>query len=384
MRALALALACACVLLGRASAQGDAVDFGDAMRGLSAVAACDGGPVDARFDAAAVRAHCAGLDALLVNYERRWAKPARPFFEALVPADTPTTVVYPFGGADLLTALAVFPRLEALTSISLEAGGDPRSFSRTPPGELLRHLALHRKFLSRLVRFNHSRTLDLLLLKGTPLPSQLIFALIGLKAHGYEPVGLHAVRLGAGGQVERYTAEDVAAADDAARGLKGSARNRKLNDAFAGYELTFSKRGDAGAPLKTYRHFQANLADDALAKDGRVLAYLRAQGRFAVLTKAASYLLWWSNFETIRGLLLERGAWMVSDSTGVSAVHLDPAVWTQDVYGRFAGTFLKSSAEGQRALLGLYATQPKRPLPFDFFGYPDVKVQGHLVVTRRK
>lgn len=364
-------------------ARAQPVEFDEALKVLSSVAACDGTPAPARFDAKAVADHCKALDAIFADYERRWATPARPFFRELVPKDAPKKVIYPFGGADLLTALVVYPELEEITSVSLEAGGDPRSILRTDAPDLMKHLGLHRRFMAQLVKFNHSRTLDLALLKGTPLPSQLIFALVGLRVHGYEPVGLRAIRLEQDGAVHYFTAADVAAADKLAEGLRGSVRNRRLNDLFAGYELRFKKRGVASAPVQVYRHFQANLANDELAKDGRILKHLAAKGRVAAITKAASYLLWWGNFKTIRDFLMEHVAWMVSDSTGLNPMHLGQD-WEQTVYGRFNGTFLKSSVEGITALEALYAAQPKRPLPFDYFGYPDRHKHGHLIVTRRK
>ncbi len=381
LRALVSVLLLSAALPARAEAP---VEFTEALRGLSAVAACDGTTPDPRFDAKAVADHCRQLDAIFDDYEKRWATPARPFFASIVPVDIPKTVVYPFGGADLLTALAVFPKLEEITSISLEAGGDPRSFLRTEPKELVKHLGLHRKFMAQLVKYNHSRTLDLGLLKGTPLPSQMIFALVGLKVHGYEPVGLRAIRLEPDGAVHYFTESDLVAADKAAEGLKGSVRNRKLNDLFAGYELRFKKKGVQNAPVQTYRHFQANLANDELAKDSRILKHLGQKGRLTAITKAASYLLWWGNFKTIRDFLIANVVWMISDSTGLNAVHLDPNQWEQTVYGRFVGSFLKSSTEGQKALFALYDAQPDRPLPFDYFGYPDRRKGGHLIVTRRK
>ncbi len=299
-----------------APARAEPVEFTAELRALSAVAACDGTAIPEGFDAKAVAKHCADLDAIMQGYVEKWAKPARGFFDALVPKDIPRTVVYPFGGADLLTALAVYPNLTELTSISLEAGGDPRSILRVEPKTFAEHLGLHRKFLGKLVHWNHSRTLDLALLKGTPFPSQMIFALIGLRTHGYEAVRLRAVRLEADGKVHYFTRADLAAADAKAEGLKGSARNRKLNDLFAGYELEFKKAGVASAPVQVYRHFQANLDNDHLAEDPRILKHLEAKGNVAAITKAASYLLWWGNFKTIRELLMEKVVWMIPMALG--------------------------------------------------------------------
>jgi len=380
-----LALPAVSLLLALGSARAQPVEFTTELRALSAVGACDGTPIPDGFDPKAVAAHCKDLDKIMAGYVEKWAKPARAFFDALVPDDAPKTVLYPFGGADLLTALAVFPDLQEITSVSLEAGGDPRSILRVDPKTFDQHLGLHRKFLGKLVHWNHSRTLDLALLKGTPFPSQMIFALVGLRTHGYEPVGLRAVRLEADGQIHYYTAADVAAADAQAKDLKGSAKNRRLNDLFAGYELRFRKQGQAGAPEQVYRHFQANLDNDHLAEDPRILKHLAAKGRVTTITKAASYLLWWGNFKTFREQLKQQTVWMVSDSTGMLPRDLDATVWEQTTYGVFDGSALDTAnREGVAALMALWKAQPKRPLPFKFFGYPSRGQKGHLLVTRKR
>ncbi|MCC6619912.1 MAG: hypothetical protein IT385_01575 [Deltaproteobacteria bacterium] len=372
-------------VLGLASARAEPVEFTAELRALSAVAACDGTPIPEGFDPKAVQAHCKDLDKIMSGYVSAWAVPARAFFDGLVPKDIPKTVVYPFGGADLLTALAVYPDLAEITSISLEAGGDPRSILRVDPKTFETHLSLHRKFLGKLVHWNHSRTLDLGLLKGTPFPSQMIFALVGLHAHGYEPVGLRAVRLEPDGQIHYFTAADLAAADAQAKDLKGSTKNRKLNDLVAGYELRFKKKGSASAPVQTYRHFQANLDNEHLEADPRILKHLEAKGKVSAITKAASYLLWWGNFKTFREQLKKQVVWMVSDSTGMLPRDLDPAVWEQTTYGVFDGSALDTAnKEGVVALMAMWKAQPKRPLPFKFFGYPSRGQKGHLLVTRKK
>ena len=45
----------------------------------------------------------------------------------------PKTVVYPFGGGDLLSALVAFPDATEITTISLEQAGDPRRLRTLTP-----------------------------------------------------------------------------------------------------------------------------------------------------------------------------------------------------------------------------------------------------------
>ncbi len=350
------------------------------LAALFRVAACADGALDPRFDAKVVDDHCRALEKTLARYRKTWLTPAQPFFETLVPDDVPRTIVYPFAGGDLMTALAVFPELTEITTISLEAGGDARGIFAESSKDLARHLALHRRFLDELVTWNHNRTLDLAALKRTPLPSQLIFALVGLAVHGYEPVSLRAITLLEDGSVRALSAADFAEIDAAVAELRGTRRNVRLNDLLANYELVFRKKGDPTE--RVYRHFQANLHNDRLADDPRILRHLDQKGRVTAMTKAASHLLWHKGFSSIRDWLKANIAWMVSDSTGINPLHLEPERWEQTVYGSFDTAVFNPTAEGQVAMRALFASQPFRPLPMKLFGYPTKRVKGLLIVTR--
>ncbi|MFT7581142.1 MAG: hypothetical protein ACI9MR_002816 [Myxococcota bacterium] len=360
------------------------MQFDQQLKRLATLAAC-AGPVsglDSKKTKVA-EGHCAALQKIRETYQAQWHAIARPFFDSLVPADVPKTVVYPFGGADLLTVLAVFPDVTDLTSLSLEAGGDPRHVGEQSPKALKKSLKLHRQFIDKLVTVNHSRTLDLARLKGDPLPSQVIFALVGLDAHGFEAVSLRYFVLTPAGVVDYLDASEIAAADAELATLKGSRLNRKRAELFGNYELMFRSKGDARAPLRTYRHLSANLDNAHLAADDRVLKHLLAKGKITAITKAASYLLWWGNFATIRSYLMENMVWMVSDSTGIPPNLLDPSAFEQVTYGKFRATAITGSKEGTASFKALWKDSEQRPLPF-MFGYPSKGQHAHLVVTRRK
>jgi hypothetical protein len=353
-------------------------DYAAEVRFLARAVACDAGinsPEGAAFaNSIAGKSHCDGLARTVATYRRDWLAGAAPFFRGIVPSTLPKTVVYPFGGGDLLTALVIFPEMEELTSVSLEAGGDPRGVQTLETTTLTRALSYHREFIAELVRWNHNRTLDLAALKSFPVPPQLSFALVGLAVHGYEPVGLRIIELTPEGTV---VDRDLAAAT--AKLGKGRIGNRRRNDLAASYELTYRRKGEA--KLRVYRHFQANLANGELAGDDRVLKHLRAKGRVAAMTKAASHLLWHNNFSTMREYLKGHIVWMVSDSTGISPQHLEAGAWKQSVWGGFDTAVFNPTSSGQVAMRALFASQPKRPLPFKNFGYPTRGLKGLVIVT---
>jgi len=365
-----------------ARASAEPVELTSELSALWRVAACEGSDLDARFDAKVVEAHCKALEKILDAYRKDWLAPARPFFAELVPASAPRTVVYPFAGGDLMTALAVFPNLSEVTTVSLESGGDARGIMRVDARQLDKALAANRRFIAELVEWNHNRTIDLGAMELSPLPSQLIFALVGLHVHGYEPVGLRAIALEPDGSVRAFTQADLDAIDKEVAKKTGAMKNKALNERFSHYELTFRKKGET--ELRTYRHFMVNLSDKELAADPRLIKHLEKKGRVSAMTKAASHLLWHGGFSTIREYLKAHLVWMVSDSTGINPLHLEPDKWVQTTYGTFDTAVFNPTPAGQVAMRALFAAQPKRALPMKFFGYPMKSVKGFLMVTTPK
>ena len=75
-------------------------------------------------------------------------------------------------------------------------------------------------------------------------------------------------------------------------------------------ELKFRKPGRTHE--QTYRHIMANLDDAHLKADPRALKHLEKKGNVAAMTKAASYLLSFGEFSTMRKYVIDHVDWMVS------------------------------------------------------------------------
>ena len=69
--------------------------------------ACGGSAtLPAEVDKATVDKHCDVMTKRYAEFQKTYAVPAEAFFAPLRPADLPTTIVYPFGGGDLASALS--------------------------------------------------------------------------------------------------------------------------------------------------------------------------------------------------------------------------------------------------------------------------------------
>ena len=368
-------------------------DFGPQVRVMFRVAACGGDDaIPERFSARSITSHCKEMAQIYASYKKAWVDEAQAFIARLRPADLPRVAVYPFGGGDLSSALAVYPDATELTTISLEAAGDVRVIDTIKSAKLDEEVDRIGNDIHRLYYAAHSTTKSLQAASHSELPGTIMFALAGLAVHGMEPVALRYFDIEPDGSLSYLSNAqlDERAAEFAARKL-GTAPPKKIThywyeqvSAFANVEIQFRPRSDPRAALRTYRHIVANLDDSHMAADDRVLRHLRAKGRVAVMTKAASFLLWYDDFSRIRDYLLRNAAWMISDASGIPPSHAEPAGFEEITYGEFTGPYFIIDDKNTRAeFVKLWKSQPHRDLPFRF-GYPDADKHNHLMVMRRK
>jgi hypothetical protein len=351
-------------------------DFIEQAKVLFRVGACGGaGEIPARFDAAVVAKYCEQLGRASSEYKKSWVDVAEPFIAALRPKDLPKVVVYPFGGGDLLSALATFPDAVEITTISLEPSGDIRPIDKLAPDRLAHELSVHRSHLERLFEKAHSRTDNLDKESKTEMPGEILFALVALAVHGDEPVSLRYFRLRPDGSLAYVTRGDIEAA---------AHKPKTLHDLFENVELRFRRAGGPDDDVRVARHIAYNLDDYHLKADPSLIAYLDGRPKVAAMVKAATHLLWNEHFKTIRGWLVDHSDWIISDSTGLPPRIASPAGYVQDTYGIFEGPSQFGDPDKRDAedLRRLFTAEPSRPLAFRY-GYPDKAGHAHMVVTHR-
>ena len=359
-------------------------DFATQADKFFRLAAC-GGPVTEP-----VSKHCQEMREHYARYRRRWAERASRFIAAERPADVPSTVVYPFGGGDLVSALVAFPDARYITTISLEAAGDPRTIDTLSERALKRELRIVGHKYRRLLRSAHSTTKSLQIASHGKLAGTLMYAFGALAIHDMEPVSLRYFDIEADGSIHYLDDTDL----DARQATPSSSSDKKYKtrqywreqvSAFANVELTFRPRTGTDQPgaVRVYRHILANLDDPHLQDDSRVLVHLRSLGQVSVMTKAASYLLWLDEFSLIRQYILDHAAWMISDSSGVPPSYAGAAGFEQIPYGEFTAPFFRRDPNKiSKQMIALWRDAPRRRLPFRF-GYPDGHGKNHLMLMRK-
>ena len=360
-------------------------DFTSDAKLFYRVVACGGqDALPAGVDQALVDRHCAVMAKRYEEFQKTFAQPAAAFFQPLRPANLPTTVVYPFGGGDLESALVTYPDARDITTISLEHAGDPTRLAKMTKGQLATALSAYRDAIDGLLELHDSTSENMRKLEVGGIPGQLSFHITGMTAMGYEPVKLQFFAVNDDGTLHYYTQAEIDAfGKQVAKKIKGGWVDTDFSPAFSCMELTFKKAGDPNAPLVVHRHIAWNLGNKAFKGSG-LEKYLEGKGKIAAMTKAASYLIWNDGFSGIRDYLLGHMVWMVSDSTGIAPRASAKAGFSQKTYGTFTGAFLDEADKNvSDAMEKLWSSEPKRHLPFRY-GYPDKDKHVHLMITEPK
>ncbi len=345
-----------------------------------------------------IERHCKEMKELYGRHKKRWADPAKQFLGELRPASAPKTVIYPFGGGDLSSALVAFPDATEITTISLEAAGDARQIDTIRMGTLAGDLDQVSSFIRNLYASAYSATMNLQKAsRDNSFPGTLMMAFAGLALHDMEPVSMRYFDVLPDGSIQYLTGTELESrAAEYAATKRGKTPPKKIthywyahDSAYGNVEVQYRPRKsiddkNGKAATRVYRHIVQNLDDEHLRGDNRVLQHLKKKGKVSVMTKAASFLLWYDDFTEIRNYLLGSIAWMVSDASGIPPSYAGPAGYEQITYGEFTAPLFTIDPKNKRKeFIALWKTQPKRPLSFRF-GYPDANKRPHLMVTRPK
>ncbi len=246
MRLLAFSIVAGAVAMAAPAAADSAQDFGADARLMYRAVACGGdAALPAGLDARMIDAHCKQVTSWYARLQTTYVTPARELFATLRPAGLPATVVYPFGGGDLLSALITYPDATEITTISLEHAGDPSRILVATPRQLKTGLATYRSAVRQLLANHDSASENMQKLERGAVPGQLSFFITALAALGYEPVSLTFFTIEPDGTLHHLSAAEVAAqVGTRAKRKKRSWVDTDFSVAFTNSELSFRKAGD--------------------------------------------------------------------------------------------------------------------------------------------
>ena len=258
----------------------------------------------------------------------------------------PRTMFYLFGGPDLVSVVTLFPGADLYTLGGLEPVGQIPDLRQMSAEELAGSLDQIRFNLRSIQEkgFFETREMRADLAQGSVSGVWPILALFAVRT-GHEVLDWNRIGLDAEGAVVE---------GGATGGPSGVRLRIRTLDPPPGYPRE-----------QRVHYFSSDISDGGIRSNGRYMAYLKQQPPGGAYLKAASYLMHGSNFNQIRSFLLERPLYLLQDSSGVPARHIDPAVWEIQLYGRYAGPVETFKQHNQPLLREWFDSSAWRgPLPF--------------------
>ena len=316
----------------------------DVARVLAGIAPSPTSPLEPWTRDAAWQRHKAAFDKAWADLDARRLSKIRAWSAANLTAPQPT-LLYMFSGPDFLYANDFFPSATTYVLAGLEPPGSlPRLDAGTRP-QLPAMLGGLRASLDTVFSYSFFRTKDMQTsLQAGALNGTIPLLYVFLARAGKTILDADLVELGADGVPTR--------------------RGRTLSRGAApGVAITFQSpvgQSQVG-PKQTLYYFGYDLSD-ASFRSGGLATLMQKLGPADVFLKGASYLMHTAGFARVRQHLLDHGATIVQEDSGIPIHAFKPDAWDLRPFGRYAGPDPEFPNKHQPRLVDLH----RRASPLDF------------------
>jgi hypothetical protein len=262
----------------------------------------------------------------------------------LAPFSRGGSVLYPFGGPDLLYVNALFPAARTYALMGLEPVGNVPALETLPPSEVLAALPAFREAV---------RTQ---LVAGYYVTENMRADLAGSVLRGVTPILLGTVAL-TGGRVESVG------------GISAGGK--------PGVVLQFR---DASGIRHSAYYVAGDLSNSGFGAGYR--QWLAGLGGSITYFKAASYLMHDSRFSLARDFFLSQSRVILQDDSGIPFRHFAQG-WSLKYYGNYERPMEFFAKYQQNDLRQAYAASPKGPLAYGA-SYQFRQGQGNLLLAIKR
>lgn len=257
------------------------------------------------------------------------------------------TVVYPFGGPDLLYVMSMFPTSSRYILLGLEPAGNLPDLEHAEPGSVMGSLS------------RHAKSVETELLHGYFITKDMKTDFSNGALQGVTPILLTALGL---------MNADISSIQNT---------NAGGNPAI---EINFTLPGWG---RKSVTYVSGDLSNGGFK--GGYQSWLSSVGSGSVgYFKAASYLMQDAGFTSVRGWVLGNCRAIVQDDSGIPYAALDPQKWNVHLFGNYEAPIEFFAKYAQSDLKAAYnAGGPFTPLTFGS-GYEMKASAANLLVAVKK
>lgn len=286
------------------------------------------------------------------QYETEIAAPMQQWAEANIQQHPGGTIFYPFAGADFTTVRRLYPTASRYVLVALQPAGrvPDLTVSRSAAQGILDFFAGITNDYGRRGFFVTEEMNDQFVRGETLVVEGITPVLMAMaEREGFEVLSVEPIRVAADGS-------DVEIHDG----------NREAAGTWRSVRIQLRRRADGGAVTMDYLRF--DLSNSNVVVDTAPGTFMANMTRHPMVLKAASHLLQYAGFSTLRRMMTENAPSIIQDESG-----LDGSVllrhWDVRLYGRFRGVNTVFEQTLQQSMVEAYRNQESAgDVPFSF-GY---------------
>ncbi|MEK0421576.1 MAG: hypothetical protein EBV15_02575 [Bacteroidetes bacterium] len=303
------------------------------------------------------------MDKNRLSLMRKWAK------EELHPkVDENLNTFYPFSGPDFLHVVQFYPNSKKYLFLANEMVGNVPEFEKMTRPQVLNYLNSIEKALGDIFRRSYFITSYM----GSQIPAVkgvIPIFMVFFARTGHEIMNVELISI------------------DAAGNTVPRSQNPK---GVSGVRFTFCPAGKYD-DVRTLEYFNTDISNVGTSGNGGLKArpemvkHIEAFGKANTFVKAASYLLHYETFSTIKDLTQAKSVSLLQDDTGIPYRFLAKD-FNYSLYGKYTIPVKNFSASGhyQKDLGKLYADSTKvKSLPFSLGYHWQDKNQNYMLFVRK-
>lgn len=303
------------------------------------------------------------MDKNRLSLMRKWAK------EELHPkVDKSLNTFYPFSGPDFLHVVQFYPNSKKYLFLANEMVGNVPEFEKMNQSQVLNYLNSIEKALGDIFRRSYFITSYM----GSQIPAVkgvVPIFMVFFARTGHEIMNVELITVDASGK---------------------SVLRSQNTKGVSGVRFTFCPSGKYD-DVRTLEYFNTDISNVGTSGNGglkarpELVTYIEAFGKANTFVKAASYLLHYETFSTIKDLTQKKSVSLLQDDTGIPYRFLAKD-FNQFLYGKYTIPVKNFSATGhyQKDLAKLYADSTKvKSLPFSLGYHWQDKNQNYMLFVKK-
>ncbi len=318
-----------------------------------------------------------GFAAFTSNFEKRWNSfdsskltPIKNFVQNEFRSKVNSkNIFYPFSGPDILYSSTLFPDAERFTMIGLEPVGTLPIIDdkKIIADSIQNYFNKINSSLNAILKFSFFRTISMKEdLSNEEVDGTLHLILLFLNRTGHSIVNIKPFYIDS-------TGNSVYVDNTNTLKQKGY-KNPSI-------EITTTINGKT----RTVTYTSTDLSDMGLRKNKGLLTYLANLHFETTYLKGASYLMHKKSFTTIRDLILDHGATIVQDDSGIAIQYITnhSSKWNFDFYGMYTKPINMFTQHYQADLDSLYKLKGAKKLGFGLgYNYRD-KNSNFMIIKKQ-